>query len=117
MTTAAWPDLPLDGWRATYDTLHLWSQIVGKTRLALAPMQNHWWQVALRVTSRGMGGAPLPVGHRTLDIDFDFVDHVPYDAVRTAPDPDRALLEFLQSTYDAAADLAGWDRGALDRRT
>jgi hypothetical protein len=75
MKTPAWPALPLDGWRPTYDTLHLWSQIVGKTRLALAPMQNHWWQVALWVTSRGMGGAPLPVGQRTLDIDFDFVDH------------------------------------------
>jgi hypothetical protein len=73
--TTAWPALPLEEWRATYDTLHLWSQIVGKTRLALAPMQNHWWQVALQVTSRGLGGAPLPAGHRTLDIDFDFIDH------------------------------------------
>jgi hypothetical protein len=73
--TTAWPALPLDEWRPTYDTLHLWSQIVGKTRLALSPMQNHWWQVTLSVTSRGLGGAPLPYGDRTLDIDFDFLDH------------------------------------------
>jgi hypothetical protein len=73
--TAAWPPLPLEGWRPTYETLHLWSQIVGKTRLALAPMQNHWWQVALYLTSRGLGGTPLPHGEGTVDIDFDFIDH------------------------------------------
>lgn len=70
-----WPALPLADWRATYETLHLWSQIVGKTRLALAPMQNHWWQAALYLTSRGLGGTPLPHGAGTVDIDFDFVDH------------------------------------------
>ena len=64
--TGAWPALPLDEWRPTYDTLHLWSQMVGKTRLALAPMQNHWWQVTLYVTSRGLGGPPLPYGDRSL---------------------------------------------------
>jgi hypothetical protein len=72
----AWPRLPLDEWRATYETLHLWTQIVGKTRLALAPMQNHWWQVALYVTSRGLGTSPMPYGERSLEIDFDFVDHL-----------------------------------------
>jgi hypothetical protein len=72
---AAWPALPLEEWRATYETLHLWAQIVGKTRLALAPMQNHWWQVALYVSSRGLGGSPLPYGGETVDIDFDFLDH------------------------------------------
>jgi hypothetical protein len=72
---AAWPALPLEEWRPTYETLHLWAQIVGKTRLALAPMQNHWWQVALYVSSRGLGGSPLPYGGDTVDIDFDFLDH------------------------------------------
>ena len=72
---AAWPALPLEEWRATYETLHLWAQMVGKTRLALAPMQNHWWQLALYLTSRGLGGSPLPYGGDTVDIDFDFLDH------------------------------------------
>lgn len=71
----AWPLLPLDGWQATYDTLHRWMQIVGKTRLALAPMQNHWWQVVLYVTSRGLGTSPMPFGGGTLEVDFDFLDH------------------------------------------
>jgi hypothetical protein len=98
VTTAAWPALPLDGWRATYDTLHLWSQIVGKTRLALAPMQNHWWQVALYVTSRGLGGAPLPLGHRTLDVDFDFIDH--QLVVRTSEGETRSLPLAPKSVAD-----------------
>lgn len=70
-----WPALPLDAWRDSYATLHLYSQIVGKTRLALAPMENHWWQVALYVTSRGLTTSPMPAGQFTLQVDFDFVDH------------------------------------------
>jgi len=72
---AAWPPLPLDGWRETYETLHMWSQIVGKTRLALAPMENHWWQVALYVTPRGLTTSAIPSGSRTFAVDFDFLDH------------------------------------------
>ena len=71
----AWPALPLDSWRDSYATLHLYSQIVGKTRLALAPMENHWWQVVLYVTSRGLTTSPMPFDRRTLQVDFDFVDH------------------------------------------
>jgi hypothetical protein len=71
----AWPALPLDEWRDSYATLHLYSQIVGKTRLALAPMENHWWQVALYVTSRGLTTSPMPFDRRTVQVDFDFVDH------------------------------------------
>ena len=51
---AAWPDLPLDACRETKDTLHLWTPIVGKVRLALAPMVNHWWQLPLHVNARGL---------------------------------------------------------------
>lgn len=72
---AAWPALPLAPWRATYATLHMWTQIVGKTRLALAPMENHWWQTTLYVTSRGLTTSPIPVGERSLAADFDFIDH------------------------------------------
>jgi hypothetical protein len=71
----AWPALPLDGWRDSYATLHLYSQIVGKTRLALAPMENHWWQVALYPTSRGLTTSPMPYGRRVVQVDFDFIDH------------------------------------------
>jgi hypothetical protein len=70
-----WPALPLESWRDTYDTLHMWTQIVGKTRLALAPAQNHWWQVALYLTPRGLTTSAMPLGHRTFAVDFDFIDH------------------------------------------
>lgn len=70
-----WPDLRLEEWRDTYATLHMWTQIVGKTRLALAPPQNHWWHVTLHVTARGLATGPMPCGPRTLDAEFDFVEH------------------------------------------
>ena len=72
----AWPALPLDEWSATYETLHRWTQIVGKTRLALAPMQNHWWQVTLYLTARGLGTSPMPWRDRSFEVEFDFIDHV-----------------------------------------
>jgi hypothetical protein len=71
----AWPPLPLDAWRDTYATLHMWTQIVGKTRLALAPPVNHWWQVAQYVTSKGLTTSSIPHGHRTFEVELDFVDH------------------------------------------
>jgi hypothetical protein len=74
-THTEWPALPLADWQDTYATLHRWTQIVGKTRLALAPMQNHWWQVTMYVTARGLGTSPMPVGSRSLEVDFDFLDH------------------------------------------
>src|SRR5438067_10503456 len=73
--SAAWPELRFAGWRATYDTLHLWTQIAGKIGLALSPMKNHWWQSVFYVTSRGMTTGPVPAGFRTFDMTFDFVDH------------------------------------------
>ncbi len=76
VTREAWPELPLDGWQDTYATLHRWTQIVGKTRLALAPMMNHWWQVALWPTARGLVAHAKPTGDgRTLEVEFDFVTH------------------------------------------
>jgi hypothetical protein len=70
-----WPELPTAAWRATYETLHLWTQIVGKIRLARAPWLNHSWHVALYVTARGLTTSPIPDGARTFQIDFDFIDH------------------------------------------
>ncbi len=70
------PGLPLKSWQDTYVTLHMWTQIVGKTRLALSPMMNHWWQVTLYLTARGLTTSPMSSGREILQIDFDFVDHV-----------------------------------------
>ncbi|HEX9126133.1 MAG TPA: DUF5996 family protein [Methylomirabilota bacterium] len=71
----AWPSLPLAEWQATHDTLHMWLQIVGKTRLALAPKQNHWWHVPLYVSARGLTTSPVPYGTRAFEVEFDFIGH------------------------------------------
>jgi hypothetical protein len=70
-----WPALQLSDWADTCATLHLWTQIVGKIRLAHAPMVNHWWQVPLYVTSRGLTTSLIPYGARGFQIDLDFIDH------------------------------------------
>ncbi len=70
-----WPTLPLKEWKDTYATLHMWTQIVGKIRLAQTPWVNHSWHVTLYVTSRGLTTSPIPYGQKTFEIDFDFVDH------------------------------------------
>ena len=75
MKTAPWPALPADSWADTRQTLHLWTQLVGKTRLALAPMLNHWWQVPLYVTSRGLSTGPMPTPGGAAEITFDFQRH------------------------------------------
>jgi len=71
-----WPTLQMQGWQETRATLHMWIQIVGKTRLALAPFQNHWWHVPLYVSARGLTTSPIPWRGGTLEIEFDFVRHV-----------------------------------------
>jgi hypothetical protein len=70
-----WPDLPLAAWSETCDTLRLWTQIVGKVRIALTPLVNHWWNATLLVTARGLTAPALPYQGRTLDIVFDFIHH------------------------------------------
>jgi hypothetical protein len=70
-----WPALDYAAWQDSCATLHLWTQIVGKVRLALAPPVNHWWQVPLYLTARGLTTSPMPCGERTFQIDFDFIDH------------------------------------------
>ena len=72
---ADWPELSLTAWADTCATLHLWTQIVGKVRMARAPMTNHWWQVTLYVTSRGLTTSPIYHGTRSFEIAFDFIDH------------------------------------------
>jgi hypothetical protein len=205
MTTNPWPALPLAEWKDTYSTLHMWTQIVGKIRLKLTPLLNHWWNVTLYVTPRGLTTSTMSYKGRHFQIDFDFISHLliiqtsdgsiktialrprsvadfyqetmatmkslgmpvtiwttpsevpdrtpfendekhaaydpkyvhqfwrtqppeafyhiemgefllPYEVVRTAESPDEVLLSFLQSTYEAAATCAKWDRRALERQ-
>ncbi|MDQ3810473.1 MAG: DUF5996 family protein [Chloroflexota bacterium] len=71
----SWPSLPLEDWQDTYATLHMYTQIVGKIRLALSPMTNHWWQVPLYVTARGLTTSPMAYHDRTFQMDFDLFDH------------------------------------------
>jgi hypothetical protein len=71
----AWPALPYDQWADSCATLQLWTQIVGKIRMALAPVQNHWWHVPLYLTARGLTTSPMPHTGRLFQIDFDFIDH------------------------------------------
>jgi len=71
----AWPALPLSVWTDTYATLHLWTQIVGKVRLALSPRVNHWWEVPLYVSARGLTTSAIPYSKGVFEIQFDFIDH------------------------------------------
>jgi len=74
--TTAWPELPYAAWQDTCSTLHLWTQIVGKIRLARTPWVNHGWHVPLYVTARGLTTSPIPFEQRYFEIAFDFIDHV-----------------------------------------
>jgi Family of unknown function (DUF5996) len=75
-TQIPWPELPTETWRDTYETLHLWTQIIGKIRLVRTPWLNHSWHVALYVTARGLTTSPIPDGDGTFQIDLDLIDHV-----------------------------------------
>jgi hypothetical protein len=71
----AWPRLRVDDWTDTRDTLHMWTQVVGKIRLAHAPLLNHWWQVTLYVSPRGLTTGAVPYRGGSFDLEFDFVEH------------------------------------------
>jgi len=71
----AWPALPLSEWADTYATLHMWSQMVGKARLALSPRVNHWWEVPLYVSARGLTTSPIPYKKGVFEAEFDFIEH------------------------------------------
>lgn len=108
--TAAWPALPLAGWRDTYETLHLWTQVVGKVRLALMPMVNHWWQVPLYVSARGLTTSAMPYAGGAVEMTFDFIDHVlrvqtTGGEVRTVPLAPRSVASFYGETMQALHDV------------
>ena len=76
MTHAVWPELPLSAWKDTYATLHLWTQIVGRIRLAQTPWLNQSWHVVLYATPRGLTTSLIPYGDRDFQLEFDFLNHV-----------------------------------------
>lgn len=105
-----WPALPLDGWRDTYATLHRWTQIVGKVRLARMPWVNHSWHVTLYVTARGMTTGPVPHGTRSFQIDFDFIDHqltvrTSDGEVRSVALRPRSVADFYREVMTALREL------------
>ncbi|TGE13835.1 DUF5996 family protein [Hymenobacter elongatus] len=109
-TTAPWPALPADSWTDTRQTLHLWTQIVGKTRLALSPMLNHWWQVPLYVTPRGLSTLSIPYPEGAFELLFDFHAHqlVLYTSdgqARTLALEPQSVAEFYQR-YQALLQAA-----------
>jgi Family of unknown function (DUF5996) len=112
MTTTInqWPELPLAKWKDTYDTLHRWTQIVGKIRLALTPLENHWWNTTLYVTPRGLTTSAMSYNGRLFKIDFDFIAHLlliettdgPIKTISLRP---CSVAEFYQETMAALRSL------------
>ncbi len=105
-----WPALPLAEWKDTYDTLHFWTQIVGKIALAQAPLLNHWWHSTLRVTARGLTTVPLVHGTKTFQIGFDFIDH--RLAIKVSDGAERSLAlrpvsvaDFYREVMDSLSAL------------
>jgi hypothetical protein len=96
-----WPALPLNSWNDTYATLRLWTQIVGKVRLRLTPVVNHWWNVPLYVTARGLTTSRVPYGKRGFELCFDFIGHqlvleTSDGILRALPLEPRSVAEFYQ---------------------
>ena len=110
MTTNLWPALPLAEWKDTYTTLHMWTQIVGKIRLALTPFRNHWWNTTLYVTPRGLTTSSMPYNDRLLQIEFDFIEHMlvietDEGSTKRIPLRPRSVAEFYKETMAALGSL------------
>ena len=105
-----WPPLPFTEWKDTAETLHMWTQIVGKIRLTLSPWTNHSWHVTLYVTSRGLTTSPIPHGSHSFDIQFDFIDHQLFidksdGRQRTIPLKPQSVAEFYGTVMKTLSDL------------
>ncbi|OBF27802.1 hypothetical protein A5724_29830 [Mycobacterium sp. ACS1612] len=108
--TSGWPSLRVDDWTPTRDTLHMWTQIVGKVRLAHMPLINHWWQVTLYVSPRGLTTGAIPYGNALFDIEFDFIAHSleirhSDGSARSVPLQPKPVAEFYQETLSALDSL------------
>jgi hypothetical protein len=109
-----WPELPLADWEDTCATLHLWTQIVGKIRLAHTPWINHWWQVPLYLSSRGLTTSVIPYGTRAFELEFDFIDHAL--VIRTSHRATETIALVPRSVADFYAEVMARLR-ALDLET
>jgi hypothetical protein len=108
--TSGWPSLRVADWTPTRETLHMWTQIVGKIRMAQEPMVNHWWQVTLYVTPRGLTTSTMAAGPRAFEIEFDFCEHVLRIVVeggehRTVALEPKTVAAFYAETMSALDDL------------
>jgi hypothetical protein len=106
-----WPELPYERWKDTCATLHLWTQVVGKIRLAQTPWLNHSWHVALYVGARGLSTGPIPHGRRVFDVVFDFIDHALVlraddGATRALPLQPRTVADFYAAVMRLLEDMA-----------
>ena len=101
--TESWPALPYEAWKDTYETVHMWAQIVGKIALAQAPPLNHSWGIAFRVTPRGLTTLTLPHGNRSFTIEFDFIEHML--VIKTSEGIVRSLPLGPRSVADVYRDL------------
>jgi Family of unknown function (DUF5996) len=106
----AWPSLVWEQWKDTADTLHMWTQIVGHTRLALCAPLNHWWHVTLYVTPRGLTTSSIPYGSETFDVEFDFIDHrlvIRHGSgtIKLLPLRAQSVAAFYREYMDALASL------------
>jgi Family of unknown function (DUF5996) len=110
MTTNPWPPLPLAEWKDTYETLHRWTQIIGKIRLTLTPRANHWWNTTLYVTPRGLTTNIMTYKGRYLQIDFDFIAHLLLiqttdGTTKSIALRSRSVADFYQETMAALGSL------------
>jgi hypothetical protein len=98
-----WPHVRVDDWTQTRDTVHMWTQIVGKIRMAHAPMLNHWWQVTLYVTPRGLTTSTIPYRRGAFDIEFDFCDHQLH--IRSSDGSARSIVLEAKSVAEFHAEV------------
>jgi Family of unknown function (DUF5996) len=112
-----WPELPLQAWQDTYATLHMWTQIVGKVRLALTPLINHWWEVALYVNARGLTTSAIPYNDEIFEVQFDFIAHeliiqTSWNSSKTLPLRPQSVAvfyaEFMSALHSFNIDVKIW---------
>jgi hypothetical protein len=112
----AWPSIPLRQWQDTRETLHLWTQVVGKVRLALSPHLNHWWEVPLYVNARGLTTSAIPYQSANFEVQFDFIDHkleiLTSGERRTLPLAPRSVAafyaDFIASLHSLGVEVKIW---------
>jgi hypothetical protein len=93
----SWPALPLE-WQDTKDTIHMWTQVVGKVRLALSPLVNHWWEVPLYVSARGLTTSPVQYERGIFEAEFDFLQHELL--IRTSENTSKSIVLAPRSVAD-----------------